>query len=154
ANGQPCSSASGCQSGVCTGATCAPCTTPASCLPNNCVAGACVAPTCSDGVQDGTETGVDCGGPSCSACQNGMGCRLDSDCASKICMSNVCVAGCIGSVTSGCGTGGTLAWTSVIAHAWNPVETPNSSWGLAGMAAGPLGHVAVSTNESGNCDNG
>jgi len=29
--------------------------------------GACPAPTCSDGIQNGTETGIDCGG-SCSAC--------------------------------------------------------------------------------------
>lgn len=29
------------------------------------------APTCSDGVQNGQETGVDCGGPSCPPCQTG-----------------------------------------------------------------------------------
>ena len=28
----------------------------------------CVAPTCSDGIRNGDETGIDCGGPSCAAC--------------------------------------------------------------------------------------
>ncbi|HYD03417.1 MAG TPA: LamG-like jellyroll fold domain-containing protein [Alphaproteobacteria bacterium] len=41
-------------------------------LDDDCSAGdlACpVAPTCSDGIQNGNETGVDCGGAQCSACQ-------------------------------------------------------------------------------------
>ncbi|MEL6659832.1 MAG: M12 family metallo-peptidase [Bacteroidota bacterium] len=37
----------------------------ASCLPANCGGGG---PTCSDGIQNGDETGVDCGGSSCPAC--------------------------------------------------------------------------------------
>ncbi|RME92173.1 MAG: T9SS C-terminal target domain-containing protein [Bacteroidetes bacterium] len=37
----------------------------ASCLPANCGSGG---PTCSDGIQNGDETGVDCGGSSCPAC--------------------------------------------------------------------------------------
>jgi len=37
----------------CGGPDCTPCTT---------------APTCSDGIQNGNETGVDCGGPDCPAC--------------------------------------------------------------------------------------
>ncbi|MEL6923973.1 MAG: M43 family zinc metalloprotease, partial [Bacteroidota bacterium] len=31
-------------------------------------------PTCNDGVQNGSETGVDCGGPDCAPCDNGGGC--------------------------------------------------------------------------------
>lgn len=33
--------------------------------------GAVAQPTCTDGIQNGTETGVDCGGSSCSPCQTG-----------------------------------------------------------------------------------
>jgi hypothetical protein len=36
--------------------------------PGKCEAGACHPPTCSDGVLDGDETGVDCGGSRCPAC--------------------------------------------------------------------------------------
>ena len=38
--------------------------------PGRCEAGACHPPTCSDGIMDGTEDGVDCGGscPACPAC--------------------------------------------------------------------------------------
>lgn len=36
--------------------------------PNGCLNGACIQQTCSDGIQDNGETGVDCGGP-CPACQ-------------------------------------------------------------------------------------
>ncbi len=39
--------------------------TNASCLPANCSGGG---PTCFDGIQNGDETGVDCGGSSCPAC--------------------------------------------------------------------------------------
>ena len=39
-----------------------------------------VAPTCDDGVENGDETDVDCGGPDCEACGAGDGCQLSSDC--------------------------------------------------------------------------
>jgi len=41
--------------------------------------------TCNNGVQDGTESGVDCGGTDCRACQDGFGCAQDSDCQSAFC---------------------------------------------------------------------
>lgn len=41
--------------------------------------------TCLNGVQDGTETGVDCGGNSCDVCHDGRGCSMDSDCLSNYC---------------------------------------------------------------------
>ncbi len=48
--------------------------------------------TCRDGVRDGEETGVDCGGR-CTRCGGGAGCREDMDCASKRCGSaGLCVA--------------------------------------------------------------
>lgn len=38
-----------------------------------------VTATCMDGIQNGNETGVDCGG-SCPKCGGGMNCRTDADC--------------------------------------------------------------------------
>jgi hypothetical protein len=42
-------------------------------------------PDCSDGVKNNGETGMDCGGPICTACAVGKGCIIDSDCISKKC---------------------------------------------------------------------
>jgi len=50
---------------------------------------------CNDHQQDGDETGVDCGGPTCPVrCANGGMCAAGSDCDSGICnlVTNLCVA--------------------------------------------------------------
>lgn len=54
------------------------------CQSNACDAGACRAPSCTDGVRDGYEGDIDCGG-SCPACATGMLCAADSDCTSGSC---------------------------------------------------------------------
>jgi cysteine-rich repeat protein len=48
--------------------------------------------TCMDGIKNGTETGVDCGGGSCAPCANGQGCNAASDCQSGICSGGQCVS--------------------------------------------------------------
>ncbi len=50
------------------------------------------AATCTDGVKNGAETGVDCGGGSCPACPAGQGCLAAADCASGVCKASVCAA--------------------------------------------------------------
>lgn len=47
-------------------------------------------PTCTDGVQNGTETDVDCGGSSCPRCADGKKCSTRNDCASALCVGGVC----------------------------------------------------------------
>jgi hypothetical protein len=42
--------------------------------------------SCSDGVKDGAETDVDCGGGICNACRDGLRCLTESDCASQACL--------------------------------------------------------------------
>jgi hypothetical protein len=49
-------------------------------------------PTCADGVKNGGETDVDCGGPTCSDCSTGRTCSVNADCASNICTGGVCQA--------------------------------------------------------------
>jgi hypothetical protein len=44
------------------------CQTNADCADDLCQNGVCVGPTCDDGMQNGQETDVDCGGPDCDAC--------------------------------------------------------------------------------------
>ena len=54
----------------------------------------CEAPTCDDGVLNGTETDLDCGGDSCSGCETDEDCLVDGDCLSLVCndVSNTCDA--------------------------------------------------------------
>jgi hypothetical protein len=49
-------------------------------------------PTCTDGKKNGSETGVDCGGPNCPRCATGQGCVDRADCASAICSIGTCQA--------------------------------------------------------------
>ena len=38
--------------------------------------------TCSDGIENGSETDLDCGGAACPPCVDGLECLVGSDCAS------------------------------------------------------------------------
>jgi hypothetical protein len=54
--------------------------------------GQCQLPTCSDGIKNGNETGVDCGGGTCPACPLGQGCAGNTDCVvNSICSGGMCV---------------------------------------------------------------
>lgn len=96
--GSVCSSGSTCASGVCN-------------------SGACAASSCSDGVRNGNETDVDCGGGSCPACRMGKTCAAGTDCVSSNCQGQVCAAGtCGGSACQQYGeTGTTPVCTNVAA---------------------------------------
>jgi len=74
ADGDKCLASGDCTSGFC-----------------NPMSGTCAAPSCSDGSQNGGETGVDCGGPDCGACA-GESCMTDTACASSMCYEGACVA--------------------------------------------------------------
>ena len=54
--------------------------------------GQCVATvSCTDGVKNGDETDIDCGG-SCDPCADGLSCHVNADCVSDSCLSGVCAA--------------------------------------------------------------
>ena len=67
---------------------------------STCVNGACTTAqaTCTDGIKNGTETDVDCGG-SCPPCAAGKHCNSNGDCQSGVCSGGIC---------SSCATGQTL----------------------------------------------
>jgi len=52
----------------------------------------CQAPTSTDGVKNGTETGIDCGGTGNPKCADGQGCKDRADCTSDYCKAGVCTA--------------------------------------------------------------
>jgi hypothetical protein len=57
------------------------------CPGGTCHGGRCT--TCSDGIKNGSETGVDCGG-NCPRCATGQGCTSRNDCASALCSGGTC----------------------------------------------------------------
>jgi hypothetical protein len=80
----------------CGGPDCPSCVTGASCkIDSDCVSCACegytcVLARCDNGVQDGCEADVDCGGP-CPPCGVGQACRVKADCTLYNCVEGVCV---------------------------------------------------------------
>ena len=60
------------------------------CESGNCGTGVCAASTCGNLVEDGSETGTDCGG-TCAGCGDGLGCLVGGDCLSDSCYLGVCV---------------------------------------------------------------
>jgi hypothetical protein len=61
----------------------------ANCQSGVCMQQVCANPTCSDFVQNGDETAVDCGG-SCPPCPTGPECTVGNDCASGVCEAEAC----------------------------------------------------------------
>lgn len=97
--GPPCSDGGGI---VCLDGACVECLTGESCASGICEAsGACAAPACDDGVMNGTETDLDCGG-SCSPCPDLAQCVVAEDCESGICGGGHCeTPSCYDSVQNG-----------------------------------------------------
>jgi hypothetical protein len=116
----------------CGGGTCPGCTVGQGCHTNaDCLTGegcdtatkTCDPNLCHDGIQDGNESAVDCGGGTCSGCAVGQTCRTDSDClagdgcdvSTKKCDANECNDGlkdgnetdvdCGGGTCPGCAVG-------------------------------------------------
>jgi len=54
----------------------------------------CAPPGCTDGVKNGDESDVDCGGTTCSPCPSGKACSVATDCKGGICTGQVCAPSC------------------------------------------------------------
>jgi hypothetical protein len=60
----------------------------ADCVSADCKNGVCQPPpTCTDGIKNGSESTIDCGGPTCPPCANGKTCSTALDCDSALCTS-------------------------------------------------------------------
>ncbi len=79
----------------------APCQGPTDCVSLNCQAGTCREAACDNGVQDGSETGADCGG-SCAKKCDGEPCKTGTDCLSTTCAPD---GTCAPAGTKTCGVG-------------------------------------------------
>ncbi len=74
------------------GGSCATCTNSTDCAGRGvCVAGGhCATPLGIDGIKNGDETDVDCGGAQSPRCTDGKGCRDPASCESASCNAGVC----------------------------------------------------------------
>ncbi len=79
---------------------------------------------CSDHVQDGDETSIDCGG-SCPACGDGKACLHATDCTSGLCANNICTA------MPSVGDGGIVVPTLALSFA--PAQPYGAHTGVAGI---------------------
>jgi hypothetical protein len=72
----------------CPGLTCA---APAPGVPGFCQPPTTPPPTCTDGILNGSESDVDCGGPTCGPCPIGKGCKVPTDCGGGVsCVGGIC----------------------------------------------------------------
>ncbi|MBK9263177.1 MAG: hypothetical protein IPM54_25655 [Polyangiaceae bacterium] len=84
---------SDCGGGICPpckAANAGACSTDADCDSCTCSGGTCTAPKCNDGLRNGCETDVDCGGPCGATCGIGMNCNVKGDCLSNDCEEQQC----------------------------------------------------------------
>jgi hypothetical protein len=82
----------------CDGAgACVECNQGSQCASLVCTGHVCQAPACNDGVQNGTETDVDCGGSCGTKCAANQGCNADADCSGGACnmVTKKCAPTCV-----------------------------------------------------------
>lgn len=70
-------------------------------------------PTCSDGIQDGNETDVDCGGGTCGRCAAGKTCKAPADCLTGECAMGKCVSNTMSWVDPLTGVCGAMISTTI-----------------------------------------
>lgn len=101
-----------------------------------CLSGACQTPaSCNDGIKNGSETSVDCGGSQCAACPTGQACHVNGDCLSGNCVSGVCQDKLLLSEIQ---TRGTNGGNDDFIEIYNPTNVPvvfDSSWAVSARSA-------------------
>jgi len=89
-----------CQSGAagrrCDGSgNCVQCLTAEDCgASESCVTHRCAPQSCTDGLRDGDESDVDCGGPTCAPCASGKSCNTNLDCQAGLCSARTALHRC------------------------------------------------------------
>jgi hypothetical protein len=83
-----------CATGKCdANANCVQCLGNIDCTGNDiCMAGNCVPPSCNNNKVDMGETDMNCGGPNCNPCADGLMCAAGTDCVSGVCTGGTCQA--------------------------------------------------------------
>lgn len=102
-------------------------------------------PSCANGVKDGDETAVDCGGRVCPPCANGRACAAPRDCASGVCAEGKCTndAGCSDATREGFVSTVAFPAIAACAGAWSipglGITTPACDHAAGNSGANPTG---------------
>lgn len=88
--GKACAGDGDCASGHCCGGVCRACCANDDCPTYVCSGNVCQSATCDDGVRNGDESDVDCGGPCSRKCLDGRRCSVASDCQNGFCNGGNC----------------------------------------------------------------
>jgi hypothetical protein len=149
ASGTACNEAGGT---VCSGAgACVECVSPAQCGGNACVLNVCQAASCSDGLENGSETDIDCGGGGCPDCEIGEDCLIDSDCETNNC-TTTCQPVAIDAITPSDGATVVTVSGATIAITFSGPMTPASLTLKTALDAGACtGTIQVSTDDFTTC---
>jgi hypothetical protein len=79
--------------------------------------------SCSDGVKNGNEVGVDCGGGgSCPGCPSGTACASGSDCANGLCVDGFCCNSACTGLCAACNVSGKAGTCSPIPYGADPAN--------------------------------
>ena len=116
--GEACNGGADCASGTCVGSACA-----------------ATATTCANGLLDGSESDLDCGGSACPGCKVGATCGVDGDCLSGRCASGFCAEVVLISEARTRGAGGSL---DELVELYNPGKSAillDSAWTLGVRSA-------------------
>jgi hypothetical protein len=128
------------------GGACVQCVTAANCTSGVCVNNACE--TCTDGVKNGMETDVDCGG-TCLGCGLGKPCVVGTDCASGVCTASMCQGPVVLFTSPADGATAALE-TSPLAVTFSGAMSPASL--TAQTTSGPCtGSIQASTDDFVTC---
>ena len=169
----PAPSGTPCSGGWCSGGACVECLTDANCSGSRCIGNVCIecingadcasgvcagnvcqAPACDDGVLNGGEGGVDCGGP-CPRCPNGTPCVDASACESAACVDGACACGVDHIVISEVKVGGANGQYDEYVELYNPTSSTLSManavidtssgriWGPTSLALLPGGRYLI-----------
>ncbi|UQA56079.1 hypothetical protein [Polyangium aurulentum] len=70
--------------------------------------------SCIDGVKNGDETDIDCGGYNCTDCNQGKGCEAPTDCKTNFCADGVCCNAACNEACKACNLSGQIGTCDVV----------------------------------------
>ena len=131
------------------GGACVQCNKGSQCAGGVCAGGVCQAASCADGVKNGSESDVDCGGAACAPCPLGGDCAAASDCVSGGCVAGACEPPKVAGTTPADGQSG-VAVGAAVAISFSGAMNPATL--AAQTAAGPCsGAVRLSSDGFATC---
>lgn len=78
--------------------------------------------SCADAFRNGEETDVDCGGPDCTPCADGLDCHIDGDCLNGHCVEGICCNNICDAVCYSCKLPGSIGQCTAV-----PVNQPDDN---------------------------